>query len=645
MMKKVLRNSLSIILATTALGLTACAGESNFAPLPPYDDTTYTDYTLAKDGKTDYSIVIGTDADKHEKFAAEELQNLFKEATGATMPIKTEDQVSYSEDAKVISIGDNSFQKASGVTADYSEFKSSGNRVVTKGSNVILTGAYGRGSMYAVYDFLNVMFDYEYYEEFAYTIKKVDEATLPELNMKNIPDFDTITFGDRSHYENLGGSVYNAWRQRIYFDEGDAALEGHVADVLIPFDTYYKDHKDWFSDAGAHWQLCYSNQELLLEYVERCKTYLAAKPESTLLSMCDRDYNTWCACQNCKDLMASYNLYDEVTGELLMAAPNGITGILFKSAAADMLDAWLAEEYPGRHVTYYAHAYFQQRTPPVYVSPSDKLIPLTNGEPDDPLKKVNPNLQWQVAAIEANRNLSWEDNKSQGMELRRWSVISPNIIVYDYPQDARNVLCPYDGIHTHADNMRFANALGHTSYKYQGNFNTQSGGFYDLRKYVVSKLAWDLSLDPNKLAEDYLRVTCGPAYEYMSEFYKIQRTHMAKLREEYQYGANCLDKNVQSIYWPRELLLTMQTWVDKSYDAIASLQYDDPEYYEALFRRIKIEELTLQYLNLSLYRSYYSVENKNALIDEFELYSKKYGATLYSEAYPMANKIAQWRNS
>ena len=110
MMKKVLRNSLSIILATTALGLTACGGESNFAPLPPYDDTSYTDYVLAKDGKTDYSIVIGTDADKHEKFAAEELQNLFKEATGATMPIKTEDQVSYSEDAKVISIGDNSFQ-------------------------------------------------------------------------------------------------------------------------------------------------------------------------------------------------------------------------------------------------------------------------------------------------------------------------------------------------------------------------------------------------------------------------------------------------------------------------------------------------------------------------------------------------------
>ena len=643
-MKKLLRNSLSIILAMTALGLTAC-GETGVAPLPPYDDNTYTGYTLAKDGKTDYSIVVGTDADKYEKFAADELQNLFKEATGATLPIKTEDQVSYSEDAKVISIGDNSFQEASGVTADYSEFKSSGNLVVTKGSNVILTGAYGRGSMYAVYDFLNAMFDYEYYEEFAYTIKKVDEASLPELNMKNIPDFDTMTFGDRSHYENLGGSVHNAWRQRIYFDEGDSALDGHSADVLIPFDTYYANHQDWFSDAGPYWQLCYSNQELLLEYVERCKTYLAAAPESTLLSMCDRDYNTWCNCQSCQNLMASYNLYDETTGELLMAAPNALTGILFKSAAADMLDAWLAEEYPGRHVTYYAHAYFQQRTPPVYLSQSGELIPLTNGKADDPLKSVNTNLQWQVAAIEANRNLSWEDNKSQGMELKKWSTISPNIIVYDYPQDARNVLCPYDGIHTHADNMRFANALGHTSYKYQGNFNTQSGGFYDLRKYVVSKLAWDLSLDPNKLAEDYLRVTCGPAYEYMSELYKIERTRMAQMREENSYGGSCLGNNVKQGNWPRKLLLTMQDIVDKAYDAIDYIKYEDPTYYAALFRRIKIEELTIQYINLSLYRSYYSVEDKNALIDEFETYSNMYNATLWSETEPMGDLIAQWRKA
>ncbi len=640
-MKKIVRNSISIALAMTALCLTACEGGST--TLPPYDDTQYTGYMLAENGSTDYSIVIGTDADKYEKFGAEEMQRLFKEATGATLPIVTDDTVTFSEDAKVISIGDNSFQKASGVTPVYSELKRSGNLVVNKGEAVILTGAYGAGSMYAVYDLLNVLFNYEYYEENAYVLKKVSTVELPELDMKNIPDLDQLTFGDRAHYEHLGGSVYNAYRQRIYFSDADSALSGHTPDDLMPIDTYYDEHPDWYSDRGEQWQLCYSNYEMLDEYVERLKSFLAAKPDTTLISVTDRDYNTWCQCKNCTQLLRSYDLYDD-NGKLLMAAPNSLTGIIFKSMAADRVDAWLAEEYPGRYVTYQAHAYFQQRTPPVYRDPNTGAYTvLTNGEADDPLKSVNVNVEWQVAAIEANRNLSWEDNASQGEELRRWSKITPNIIVYDYPQDAKNVLAPYDGLHTHADNMRFAKSLGHTSYKYQGNFNTQSGGFYDLRMYVCSKLAWDLSLDPVELAEDYLRVTCGPAYEYMSELYKIERTRMAQMREENGYGGHCLGDNVKSQNWPRELLLTMQTWIDKSYDAIAYIQFEDPEYYEALFRRIKIEELTIQYMNLSLYRGYYSAETKNALIDEFEFYSTKYDATLWSETGPMGDRIAEWR--
>lgn len=632
-MKKFIRNSVCIALAMTALCMTACTDEQ-------------TNHLLAVNGTTDYSIVIGTDADQYEKFAAEELQNLFKEATGATLPIKTETEVAFSENAKVISIGDNSFQEASGVTPVYNELKTAGNIIVNKGESIILTGAQSRGSLHAVYDFLNVLFGYEYYEENAYVIKKVDTVEIPSLNLKNIPDFDKFTFGDKSHYENLGGSIHNAWRQRILFDDNDTVIGGHSATHILPMKDYYADHPDWFSDNSEKWQICYSSEGALQQYIENCKQLIREAPEhATLFSFCDRDYSVWCQCSNCKKLIQSYDLKD-ADGKLLMAGPNSITGIIFKSKAADALDKWVQQEYPGRHMRYYAHAYFEQRTPPVYRDPATgKYTLLTNGQENDPLKNVNPNIEWQVAAIEANRNQSWEDNVSQGEELRRWSRVSSNIIVYDYPQDAANVLTPYDGLHTHADNMRFAHSLGHQAYKYQGNYNTQSGGFYDLRKYVCSKLAWDLSLDPNELAENYLRVTCGPAYEYMSELYKIERTRIAKMREENSYGGHCLGDNTKSVNWPRELIHSMQVWVDKAYEAIDYLQYEDPAYYEAVFRRVKIEELTLQYINLSLYRSYYSVEDKNALIDEFEMYSKKYGATLYSESDPMTERIAQWRKS
>ena len=645
MMKKVLRNSLSIILATTALGLTAC-GETGAGPLPPYDDAAYTDYVLAEAGKTDYSIVVGMDADQFEKFAAEELQNLFKEATGATMPFKTEDQVSYSEDAKVISIGDNSFQKASGVTADYSEFKRSGLRLVTKDSNVICLGAHGQGSLNAVYDFLKELFDYEYYEVNTYVLNRAHKVQLPDWDIKNIPDFDKVDFIDVSNYERYGGDVKTAWRQRLYVADEEYIVGGHTAEVIMPIDKWYAGHEDWFSSGpdDKGWQLCYSNMEMMQQYIENCKVLIQNDPDGLLFSFGERDINGYCTCANCQNLMASYNLYDETTGELIMAAPSSVPAVLFKTQVADALDAWLAEEYPGRHLTYPCHAYFSTRTPPVYYNATtQKFTLLTNGEPDDPMKNINPNIQFELAAIETNRNLSWEDNKSQGIEIRKWSVVTPNMKIYDYPQDAANTLLPYDGIHTHADNMRFVHALGHREYLYQGNSGTQSSGFNDLRKYVVSKLAWDIDVDPNAVAEDYLRVTCGPAYEYMSELYKIERTRVAKLREENNYGGHVLQNGLTTGNWPRDLIVVMENLTLKAYEAIDYLKYENPEMYERYFRRIKIEQLMMQYVNLCLYRGYYSKDNKNALIDEFLEYSTKYNAKLYHESKPMSDLVEGWR--
>jgi hypothetical protein len=310
------------------------------------------------------------------------------------------------------------------------------------------------------------------------------------------------------------------------------------------------------------------------------------------------------------------------------------------------LDKWLAEEYPERHYTYVTYAYFQQRTPPVYRDPrTGEFIVLTNGKADDPLKSVNPNLRFQVAAIEATRNLSWEDNTSQGEELKRWAKVTPNAIVYEYPQDAANVLLPFDGLHVHADNVRYAYGLGHIAYRYQGNHSTQSGGFYDLRKYVVSKLCWDITLDVETLVKNYITATCGPAASYMRETFEIYRARMTKMREENNYGGHVLGNNLKSRNWPRELMLVIEDLFTQAFDALEPLRYTAPEKYEAYFRRVKIEHLTVQYINLSLYRSYYSTESKNKMIDDFEKYSKKYGASLYHESKPMSDMIALWRRS
>jgi hypothetical protein len=92
----------------------------------------------------------------------------------------------------------------------------------------------------------------------------------------------------------------------------------------------------------------------------------------------------------------------------------------------------------------------------------------------------------------------------------------------------------------------------------------------------------------------------------------------------------------------------MTSWqriLDRAYAAAESLKHSRPESYELLFRRIKGENLTLDYVNLSLYSQYYVSSEYLAKIEDFEYYSTLYGYINYTESRPMSEKIAEWRNN
>ena len=178
------------------------------------DNVNFTDFVLAEKGKSEYSIIIPENASEYETFAAEELRNLFLEATGAQLAIYSDKGRTFSDSAKYISISDTEVLKGSGVEADYAVYKESGTRLKNVGSCVILTGARDEGALYAVYDFLNILFDYEYYDVDAYRLNKSDTVKLPVLDVSNIPDNDYRMYGDYLQEDNAGGSRFHAYRLR-----------------------------------------------------------------------------------------------------------------------------------------------------------------------------------------------------------------------------------------------------------------------------------------------------------------------------------------------------------------------------------------------------------------------------------------------
>ncbi len=622
-------------------------GNNNLWVIPGTENLQYTDFMLAEDGQTDYTIVIPEKASEYEQFAAEELQLRFKEATKAVLPIETDEGKTFSETAKYISISDTAVWENSGVTVDYATYKNSGTRLVTKGSCLILTGGADEGALYSVYDLLTILFNYDFYDVDAYKLDKLEEVRLPKLDVSNIPDNDYRMYGDFLQEDTRGGSRFHAYRLRYKVYGQGFAISGHAATILLnPFEYGYK-NPDWYSDdipkpdengnvAAAEVQLCYMNEGMRLEFLKKVKEKLREFPDATNIDVAQADYYEWCECDACMAEMVKYG-----NGKTDLGA---ITQILFLNWLVPEVDAWLAEEFPGRNVRFTVLAYHRTVDAPAHKDATGKYIP-NGAENGDYSMVVNEKVDIQYASIYANRNKSFKDEETEAERLRAWAAVTKGLYIYEYGQDAKHLCLPYDGMHVIADNIRFSKELGYSSYYIQGNFNGEDSGFTQLRIYVASKLMWNSSLDPMALAYDYIENVYGEAAPLMKEYFEAQRTWLAHLRIESNYGGMCLDDNLKEKYFPRYLMVNYQNMFDEMYEEIDYLQYVDAERYEVLYRKIMIENMFIKYVNCSLYLSNLSTEEKTAEIDDFEANAIKYGFKNWSESKPMTEVISNWRNS
>lgn len=644
-MKKIRKFLVSLTLCISTILATGCSF-FNKNPDGGYEDT---GIVLAENGKTEYSVVIPENPSDYEQFAASELRLRFEEATGAELALiyDNNENAVFSENAKLISISDTTVQKASGVTAEYETYKRSGARMVTKGSCVILTGGTEQGALYAVYDFLKVLFNYEYFDIDTYRLEKKDKVTLPKLDESNIPDMDYRIYSDYRQFVNDGGSPHEAYRMRLQYHDDGWTVGGHAVDVIMPYQTYAIDqgHYDWYDSHGPVYinetqiwsQLCYTNEDMRQEFVQRTKTMLEQKPEAILMGFGQSDVNTWCECENC---LAAYEQYAHEG----MVARGAITQTLFVNKVVEEVEEWLAEKYPGRQVRYMVFSYHQTVTAPAHKDENGNYIP-NGAENGDYSMKLHDKVYVSYADIYANRNLTWRDNPAVAENLKAWAACTKSIQIYEYATDSANCLLPYDGLQVHAENYRFAKELGFSEYFHEGAGNGTASGLTSLKYYVASKLMWDTELNVNDVVDEWIEGCFGEAADEMKEYYDLLRVRLSFLRTEYGFGHMVLASNINAAHWPRPLLLTYYGLFDEMYEEIEYLKYADFAEYERLCRKIDIEKLFLDLVNLSCYLGYYSTDEKVELINSFEENCSKYGAKYLGSGKDLASFLANLRNS
>lgn len=159
-----------------------------------------TDY-LVKNGVSDYTIVLPDKVSDTMTVAKDEMQLLFKRATGYFLPAIYESDIENLTEAvatgKYLSFGANKLFEAAQLGITEAETKSlayDGLILRTKNKNVFFYGAYDGGVVNAVYSFLEYHFGFRYYHRNSWYIEQgVTDEKLINFNVIDVPDIERRT--------------------------------------------------------------------------------------------------------------------------------------------------------------------------------------------------------------------------------------------------------------------------------------------------------------------------------------------------------------------------------------------------------------------------------------------------------------------
>ena len=137
---------------------------------------------LFRDGKSNYQIVISTDASPSEQTAAKELQQYLEQMSGFQLPITSD----LSTSGRRIFVGYNE-RVATLTKVQKPEKDDESFTYKTIGRHLIIWGGSQRGTMYGVYTFLEKEFGIYWLTPKCTIVPKYKEWKLPRLNRSEKP--------------------------------------------------------------------------------------------------------------------------------------------------------------------------------------------------------------------------------------------------------------------------------------------------------------------------------------------------------------------------------------------------------------------------------------------------------------------------
>ncbi len=594
-MKKLKFLIVPLLIISMLLSVCSCNKKSNnnddddvIGPSKPI--TTYTQTHIVENGASEYKVVIPENADPYVVFAGTELVQFIFQSTGVMIETVTAKGLTYDQDNKYLSIGDNEYYRSAGLNYDLNSLGYSDYYVTTLGNSLFMLGGNKYGTLYSVYEVLERLVDLKVYADDEITVKSNAELFLPDLDLLVLPQFDyrlgsrELTWVDGTYARRLKVVSMNT---PIMSTGG----KNHNSFGIMPKERYFELHRDWYSTDGE--QLCYSQEDMLDEMVENLKVYiLNDTTDAEIVMIGEQDVGTWCEC-------------DECAASLLKYGSDSAVYIQAINYVARKLTAWLKETLPDhRPLTYMLFAYYKPETPPLHYN-SEK------GDWEDPVDDTvicDDNVAIWYAPIYTNYTYRFTDpeNKFVADYMRGWGKVCKNFYMWDYANNYNCYLIGSNSFNVFQDNIQFAVDCGVQFYFTQASHDSRQPVFEELREYLTANLMWDCNIDYASYIDDFFINYYKDSAQAMKKYFDAFRDYYAYLEETQSLSGNIFHVLRNANYWPKHLLDKWMEYIDEAYESIEHLKTTDIDLYNKLHNRINKESLSIRFLLIDLHAGSYS---------------------------------------
>ena len=587
------------------------------------------DLTLAENGQARVAIVVASNAIPAERTAARELAHYLKKATGADFVALDEDRDQGKGAA--VHVGPTRVARDSGV--DIAGLGPEEFVIRTVGSNLVLAGGRPRGTLYAVYAFLEDVVGVRWWTLQEEHVPRRTTLTVPDQNRREKPAFQfRDIYGIRYFGDKWPFLARNRTNGRTFKRRGDLPLEygGHVAQIARGHSTVkyispakHCDHPEWFaSQKGKRktadelkaarptsMELCYSNREMRRELIrlvlqdiatekeKLARNPAAVQPES--FSMWQMDNRIVCDCAVCRAICER----------------EGTDGAAFWNFVNELAAA-VAKEHPRLMLETVAYKWTQR--PPRNMRLRENVIvmfaPIGLSMAEPLAAQSDPKAKQTYQDL-----LNW---RKRCHHLRTWLYVSP------FTQYSG---LPLPTLFNFRDDLRTVHRLGLEGVHYHclGRVNHDQP---EMNPWIAAKLLWNPHRDWEALFRDFTDGYYGAAGQHLRSYFELL-DRAAREHPSYVMWKSGL---YAYRYLTADFIIRAQRIFDRANAAVA----DDPKRLE----RVCAARLPLDRATLSLWSDFapqFGGMDKEQVLDRFLNGWDRF----LEKRYPLTGKsLEKWRH-